>query len=66
MIFQAEDEIYKGDLTPILTSIRQMNHNLSNTLTQVQQISEQVAEDPIRYLPEHRISLKRLQNRQVL
>lgn len=41
---QAEDEIYKGDLTPILTSIRQMNHNLSNTLTQVQQISEQVAE----------------------
>lgn len=40
----AEDEIYKGDLTPILTSIRQMNHNLSNTLTQVQQISEQVAE----------------------
>ena len=42
--FQAEDEIYKGDLTPILTSIRQMNHNLSNTLTQVQQISEQVAE----------------------
>lgn len=41
---QAEDEIYKGDLTPILTSVRQMNHNLSNTLTQVQQISEQVAE----------------------
>lgn len=41
---QTEDEIYKGDLTPILTSIRQMNYNLSNTLTQVQQISEQVAE----------------------
>lgn len=41
---QAEDEIYKGDLTPILTSIRQMNYNLSNTLTQVQQISDQVAE----------------------
>ena len=38
------ERVYKGDLAPILTSIRQMNHNLSDTLSQVQQISEQVAE----------------------
>ena len=38
------ERVYKGELAPILTSIRQMNHNLSDTLSQVQQISEQVAE----------------------
>ncbi|WP_251388131.1 methyl-accepting chemotaxis protein [Mediterraneibacter agrestimuris] len=40
----ADAAIYKGDLVPILESIIQMNHNLSHTLSQVHQISDQVAE----------------------
>lgn len=41
---KGNEDAYKGDLVPILTSIRQMNHNLSSTLSQIQQISDQVAE----------------------
>lgn len=41
---QANVEAYKGDMVPILTSIRQMNRNLSSALTQIRQISDQVAE----------------------
>lgn len=41
---KGNEKAYKGDLVPILTSIRQMNHNLSSTLSQIQQISDQVAE----------------------
>ncbi len=39
----AVNEVYKGDFQPILSSIRQMNHNLSNTITQINEASEQVA-----------------------
>lgn len=40
----ANQSVYKGDLLPILTSIREMNYNLSDTLTQIRQVSDQVAE----------------------
>ena len=40
---KAEAEIYKGDFYPILSSIREMNYNLSNTLTQINEASDQVA-----------------------
>lgn len=39
----AEHEVYKGDFQPILASIRKMNHNLSDTLRQINEASEQVA-----------------------
>lgn len=40
----AREQAYKGDLIPILTAIQEMNHNLSSTLTQIRQVSDQVAE----------------------
>ncbi len=40
---RAKDIIYKGDLEPILVAIRQMNRNLSSTLTQINIASDEVA-----------------------
>ncbi len=39
----ANSDIYKGDFQPILNSIRQMNHRLSDTLKQINDASDQVA-----------------------
>ncbi len=40
---RAKEGIYKGDLQPILLSIRQMNRNLSDTLSQINIASDGVA-----------------------
>lgn len=41
---QAHEQFYKGDLLPILNSIRKMNRNLNDALSEIRQISDQVAE----------------------
>ena len=40
---RAKDGVYKGDLQPILLAIRQMNRNLSSTLSQINIASDEVA-----------------------
>lgn len=40
---QANTDIYQGDFYPILNSIREMNHNLSDTLRQINDAADQVA-----------------------
>lgn len=40
---RANADIYRGDFYPILKSIREMNYNLSDTLTQINDAADQVA-----------------------
>ena len=40
---RVKDGVYKGDLQPILLAIRQMNRNLSSTLSQINIASDEVA-----------------------
>lgn len=40
---QSDASLYPGDFEPILNSIRQMNHHLSDTLSQINEASNQVA-----------------------
>lgn len=40
---RAEVDVYKGDFVPLLESIRQMNHRLSDTMRQINDASDQVA-----------------------
>lgn len=40
---KAGDDAYVGDLQAIIVSMRQMNHNVVNTLTQINSASDQVA-----------------------
>lgn len=40
---KSKEHLYQGDFRVILMSIRQMNHNLSDTLSQINEASEQVA-----------------------
>lgn len=40
---KSDESLYPGDFGPILQSIRHMNHNLSDTLSQINEASNQVA-----------------------